>query len=86
MKLKFPTNERLLRIACVLALIALPLMIWSLFDPTVWPVLVALSLGQGLGTLSFLMLLVAVARDLQLRRKLGKGDAPADARDAESAR
>lgn len=70
MKLQFPATEKLLRVACVLALIALPLMVWSLFDPTVWPVLVALSVGQGLGTLSFLLFLVAVARDLQLKQRM----------------
>jgi len=69
-KLRFPASEKLLRVACVLALVALPLMVWSLFDPTVWPVLVALSVGQGLGTLSFLLFLVAVARDLQLKQRM----------------
>lgn len=70
LRLRFPASDRLLRFACVLALVALPLMVWSLFDPTVWPVLIALSVGQGLGTLSFLLFLVAVARDLHLKRKL----------------
>lgn len=72
MKLRLPSTERLLRAACVLALVALPLMVWSIVDPTVWPVLVALSLGQAIGTLSLLLFLVAVARDLGLRAKLRK--------------
>lgn len=70
MKLRFPASEKLLRVAAVLALIALPMMVWSLFDPTVWPVLVALSVGQGLGTLSFVLFLIAVARDLQLQQRM----------------
>ncbi len=88
LRLRFPTNERLLRIACVLALVALPLMVWSLFDPTVWPVLIALSVGQALGTLSFVIFLVAVARDLHLKRRLVMETAAAqDVREAaESAR
>lgn len=69
MKLRIPPNERLLRMACVLALVALPLMVWSIFDPRVWPVLIALSVGQALGTLSFVMFLIAVGRDLHLARK-----------------
>jgi hypothetical protein len=69
---RIPPNERLVRIACVLALVALPLMVWSLFDPTVWPVLVALSVGQGLGTLSFALYLIAVVRDLGIGRRLGE--------------
>jgi uncharacterized membrane protein YvlD (DUF360 family) len=67
---KLPSSEKLLRVACVLGLIALPLMVWSIFDPTVWPVLVALSLGQAIGTLSFGLFLVVVARDLAVARKL----------------
>ena len=74
MKLRLPSNERLVRVACVLALIALPLMVWSVFDPTVWPVLIALSVGQGIGTLSFVIFLVVVARDIHLKRKLGGPD------------
>jgi hypothetical protein len=65
MKLRIPATKTLLRIASILALVALPLMVWSLFDATVWPILIALSLGQGLGTLSLVLFLVAVARDLR---------------------
>jgi hypothetical protein len=75
MKLRLPSCERLLRIACVLALVALPLMVWSIFDPTVWPVMIALSVGQGLGTLSFALFLLAIARDLHVKRKV-TSDAP----------
>jgi hypothetical protein len=64
------TSERLIRVACVLGLIALPLMVWSLFDPHVWPVLLALSVGQGIGTLSFLLFVIVVIRDLAVSRKL----------------
>lgn len=67
---RLPSTERLLRFACFFALAALPLMVWSLFDPTVWPVLIALSVGQAVGTLSFLLFLLAVGRDLHVRRKL----------------
>jgi hypothetical protein len=69
-KLRFPSNERLLRVSAILALVALPLMVWSVVDPTVWPVLVALSIGQGIGTLSFLLFLIAVARDLGVKKKI----------------
>lgn len=75
MKLRFPSNERILRVACILALVALPLMVWSVLDPRVWPVLVALSLGQAIGTLSFLLFLVVVARDLRVRAKLRDDEA-----------
>ncbi|MBK6694679.1 MAG: hypothetical protein IPG50_21080 [Myxococcales bacterium] len=66
--MKIPSNERLIRAAAVLAIVALPLMVWSVFNPTVWPILLALSLGQGLGTLSFLMFLVVVVREALFAR------------------
>lgn len=69
---RFPSNDALLRVACVMALVALPLMVWSIFSPTVWPVMLALSVGQGIGTLSFAIFLVIVARDLNVKRKLAK--------------
>jgi hypothetical protein len=72
MKLRLPANEKILCIACVMALIALPMMVWSVFSPTVWPVLVALSVGQVIGTLSFVLFLVVVARDLGLKKKLAR--------------
>ena len=77
MKWKLPASDRLLRVACVLAIVALPLMTWSLFDPTVWPVLIALSVGQGLGTLSFALFLLAVGRDLHVKQKLAREEPPA---------
>ncbi len=46
-------NPRLLSAACVTGLAALGLMTWQLFDPRVWPVIVAMSVGQVLGTASF---------------------------------
>lgn len=64
------TSDRVLRAACWLALLALPLMVVSVFVPTVWPVLVALSIGQGIGTLSFVLFLLVVARDLKLWNRL----------------
>lgn len=67
--MKLPSSERLLRVACVVGLVALALMVYSVLDPTVWPVLVALSLGQLLGTLSLALYLVAVGRDLDVLRR-----------------
>ncbi|MEO8706917.1 MAG: hypothetical protein ABI867_43220 [Kofleriaceae bacterium] len=62
--------ERLLRGAAVLTLFALGLMVWSMLDPTVLPVMLAMSLGQLLGTFAFLLYGIAVLRDvLRLRRE-----------------
>jgi hypothetical protein len=53
-------TERLVRAACVLGLVAMALMCWSVLDPTPFPVLVAMSAGQAFGTLSLLCYLGAV--------------------------
>lgn len=68
-KLSAYSSEKLLRVACWLALVALPMMTVSIFFPTVWPVLVALSIGQGIGTLSFVLFLAVVVRDLDIVRR-----------------
>ncbi len=63
----------LLTIACSAALIALALMVWSVVDPRPAPVVIAMSLGQGLGTLSLLAYLLVVIDDLR-RAKVILGD------------
>jgi hypothetical protein len=54
---------RILVAACWFALVALGLMIWSLFDPRPIPVIVAMSVGQVLGTLSLLSFAYVVVAD-----------------------
>lgn len=62
-----PTTTQWLRIACLLAITALALMTWSLFDPRPGPVLIALSIGQAIGTASFVTFLTVVAWDIRRR-------------------
>jgi uncharacterized membrane protein YbhN (UPF0104 family) len=64
--------ERWLVVACACALAALALMTWQIFDPTVWPVMVAMSLGQVLGTASFAAFGYVVFADFRARRLAGK--------------
>lgn len=61
----------LLVAACIMTLVALALMIWSLFVPTVWPIMVAMSVAQGFGTLAFAMYGYVVFRDMR-RRMISK--------------
>jgi len=68
MKIPRPSNRLLLTLACVLTLLGLALMCWSLLVPTPMPVILAMSVGQGLGTLAFAMYGWVVLRDLR-----GKG-------------
>ena len=65
-----PTRrERALRAACWLALVALVLMVYSILDPRPLPVVVAMSVGQGIGTLSFAAFVVVVLADLRRRAR-----------------
>lgn len=59
------SRSRLMVWACVLGLIGLALMSWSLFDQGWIPVMMAMSVGQGIGTLSFALFLVIVLIDLR---------------------
>ena len=55
------------KIACWAALVSLALMTWSLVDPRPIPVVVAMSAGQLLGTVSLLAFLTVVVADLRQR-------------------
>ncbi len=65
--------RRVLSVSCVSALAALALMSWQLFDPYVVPVIIAMSLGQILGTASFAAYLYVVVDDLlRTQRRAGQ--------------
>jgi hypothetical protein len=72
--MRLPSRENAVRIACVLALVALALMMWSLVDPRPVPVILAMSVGQVLGTVSFVTFLVVVARDLRRADRARAGE------------
>lgn len=61
--------ERVVRLACIATLVSLVLMAWSVLDPSPLPVMVAMSVGQGIGTLALVFYLGAVVLyQVQLRR------------------
>ncbi len=62
------STARVLRAACLVALAALGLMTWSQFDPRPIPVILAMSLGQLLGTLSLLAFVGCVVADVRAQR------------------
>lgn len=65
----------LLRWSAVLTLVGLGLMVWSMLDPTPLPVMLAMTAGQGMGTLAFVLYLFVVVQDFRrLRRE--KRDEP----------
>ena len=57
--------ERFVRIACVLALVALALIAFALLFPIPLAVVVAMSVAQGIGTFSLLLFLGAIGLDLR---------------------
>lgn len=59
------SRSKLMVWACWLGLVGLALMSWSLFDQGWIPVMMAMSVGQGIGTLSFVLFLVIVIIDLR---------------------
>jgi len=63
--------RRVLVTSCVVALVALALIVWSILDPRPVPVVLSMSVAQGLGTLSFLGYLAVVVADLWKARVLG---------------
>jgi hypothetical protein len=60
-----------LRLSAVLTLIGLALMVWSMVEPTPLPVMLAMTVGQGIGTLAFGIYAFIVVREL--RRELRRG-------------
>lgn len=54
-----------LRLICAATLVALGLMVWSLFDPRPLPVIVAMSVAQGVGTVAFLSFLFVVMSEIR---------------------
>jgi MFS family permease len=54
-----------LRIACVLTLIGLALMVWSMLQPTWLPIIVAMSVGQGIGMMAFSIFAYRIVTDLR---------------------
>ena len=64
--------RQLLRFSAVLTLVALVLMVWSMVDPTPLPVMIAMTVGQGLGTLAFGLYGYVIVQDLFASRRGGR--------------
>ena len=62
-------NRRILEAASVTTLVALGLILWSEAVPKPLPVIVAMTVGQGLGTLSLLAFFWVVASDVRTARR-----------------
>lgn len=63
------SSERLLRWSAGMTLVALALMVWSMMVPTPLPVMVAMTVGQALGTLAFGLYGFVIVQDLRRGRR-----------------
>jgi hypothetical protein len=66
-----------LRISAVLTLLGLALMAWSMLERTPLPVMLAMTVGQGLGSMAFAIYLYVVVRDIQRARRSAETRDPA---------
>lgn len=62
-------NRRILEGASVMTLVALGLMLWSEAVPKPLPVIVAMTVAQGIGTLSLLAFIWVVVSDVRTARR-----------------
>jgi hypothetical protein len=76
MKLRLPSTMALLQISAVLTLVGLGLMVWSMIVPTALPVMVAMTLGQGMGTLAFGLYVFVVVRDIRRAMRAKRDSIP----------
>lgn len=68
--------RRLLDVAVVSGLVALALMVWSVYGTTPLLLIVFMTVGQGLSILSFAAFLAVVVFDLVRNRVVGKDTPP----------
>ena len=61
--------RKLLVWSAILTFVGLALMLWSMLQPTPLPVMLAMSLGEGIGTLAFALYGVAILIDLRRTRR-----------------
>ena len=60
--------QRVLRGSALLTIVGLAFMMWSIAAPTALPVVLAMSVGQGVGTLAFAMFGWVVVSELRAAR------------------
>ena len=76
MKLRLPPTMTMLQISAGLTLVALALMVWSMMAPTPLPVMLAMTVGQALGTLAFGIYGFVVIRDIRRSMRAKRDSIP----------
>lgn len=67
-------QRQILVAACVMCLVALAMIVWSIVLPSPLSVMVAMSVAQGIGTLSLMLYVWVVIADLRRARVLGEDE------------
>jgi hypothetical protein len=68
-------DARLVQVSAILTMIALAMMVWSMVEPTPLPVMLAMSVGQALGTIAFALYGIAIWRDVRRLRRARRDSA-----------
>jgi hypothetical protein len=68
------TSERLIRLSAALALFAIALMAWSLLGSSVVSIMVAMTIGQAVGTVSLLLYVLVLWREFRRSRLLEESE------------
>lgn len=76
MKIRLPSTMTMLQISAGLTLVGLALMVWSMVKPTPLPVMLAMTVGQGLGTLAFGIYGFVVIRDIRRSMRAKRDSIP----------
>jgi uncharacterized protein (DUF2062 family) len=63
------SSHRLLQWSAVLTILALTLMVWSMLQPTPLPVMLAMTVGQLIGTIAFGLYGIVIVKDLRRLRR-----------------
>lgn len=75
-RMRAQSVTRLTRLACVLALVALAMMSYSVISPRPLPVILAMSVGHAIGGGAFLLYLLAAILDAAKSGPRRNSDAP----------
>jgi preprotein translocase subunit SecF len=67
-----PAAQRTADLAALLALISVVLIAWSAIDPTPLALVIAMTAGQAVGTVSLIVLAAAIIMDLRRARLLSR--------------
>ena len=60
-------TEKLLRLSCWMTLLGLVMFVWSVVDPRPVPVMIAMSIGQGIGMMALRAVPALIADDFRRR-------------------